>query len=74
MTVLALLAIQRIRTGKWASGLTFVGATAGFAGILIMPVSTFGTRLPIALIPFLIESLYFVFNLLMDWRSTTESE
>lgn len=74
MIVLTQLAIQRIRTGKSASGLAFVGATVGFAGILILPVSTFATRLPLAFIPFFVESIYFVFNLLIDWRSTKKQE
>ena len=60
--------------GNSGIGPSFRGSFTKGVGILILPISTFATRLPIAVVPFLVESSYFVFTLLMDRRSITESE
>ena len=66
MIVLTGLAIRRLRSGISASGLAFMGSFAAFAGILIIPVGSVTARLPYGFLPFLLESTYFIFNLLMD--------
>ena len=68
MTALLMMAIRRIRTGQYASGLAFVPSLLALAGILVLPVSTLGTRALYVPIPFAIESLYFWFNVVHDIR------
>jgi hypothetical protein len=74
MTVLTGLAIRRLRTGISASGLSFVGSFAAFAGVLILPVGNVATRLPYAFLPFVLESGYFFFNLFMDRKTTVQNK
>ncbi|MDB2687338.1 hypothetical protein N9Y42_09010 [Mariniblastus sp.] len=63
---LVALAIRRVKTGQYASGLSFIPTLLASIGILILPTATLGTRAPFILIPFAIESLYFCFNVAYD--------
>ena len=68
MVALLMMAIRRSRTGQYASGLSFMPSLLALAGILVLPVSTLGTRALYVPIPFAIESLYFWFNVVHDIR------
>lgn len=59
--------IRRLRTGQYASGLSFVPSVVGAMGILILPLSTIGIRALFVAIPFAIESMYFWFNMAYDF-------
>ncbi|QEG21971.1 hypothetical protein MFFC18_18320 [Mariniblastus fucicola] len=63
---LLMMAVRRIRTGQFASGLSFVPSALATIGILMLPISTVGYRAAFAILPFAFESMYFVFNVAYD--------
>ena len=66
MSALFALAIRRMKTGQYASGLSFLPSFLAIVGILVLPVSSVAVRALWSILPAAIESLYFWFNLCYD--------
>ena len=70
LVVLTYLAIKRVRTGVRSSGLAFFGSLVAAFAIVFMPLGSLGQGMPYIVLPFAIEGLYFVFDLVLDWASS----